>query len=264
MGMLDGKVALITGSTSGIGQATVELFAKEGATVVASGRNKRAGRELVRRIEEGGGRATFIEADVLSAGSVNSLVSKAVREFGRLDCAVNCAGAEGRSASTSQYSLDDYNEIADVNLRGAWLSIKHEIEQMVSQTPRGGVIVNVTSINGLGGVAGGSIYAAAKAGVIALTKSAAQEFASQGVRLNALVLGPFDTPMFQRAKMTQSGGDKELAEKLERQFLELIPAARIGRAAEAAEAALWLCSSRSSYVFGHSLIVDGGLTAWAR
>jgi NAD(P)-dependent dehydrogenase (short-subunit alcohol dehydrogenase family) len=135
---------------------------------------------------------------------------------------------------------------------------------MLRQAPTGGSIVNTSSINGLGGVAQGSIYAATKAGVLALTKSAAQEYAPQGIRVNALVAGGFRTPMLERVFERMSGGDPSGAEAAEDQIIQAVPLRRIGRPEEAAEAAVWLCSDASSYVTGHSLIVDGGLTSWAR
>jgi len=135
---------------------------------------------------------------------------------------------------------------------------------MLRQAPAGGAIVNTSSVNGLGGVAQGSIYAATKAGVIALTKSAAQEYAQAGIRVNALIAGGFRTPMLERVFERAGGGDSAVAEAAEAQITEAIPLRRIGRPEEAAEAVVWLCSEAASYVTGHSMIVDGGLTAWAR
>ena len=149
-------------------------------------------------------------------------------------------------------------------LKGVWLCLKHEVRQMLRQAPAGGAIVNTSSVNGLGGVAQGSIYAATKAGVIALTKSAAQEYAQAGIRVNTLIAGGFRTPMLERVFERAGGGDSAVAEAAEAQITEAIPLRRIGRPEEAAEAVVWLCSEAASYVTGHSMIVDGGLTAWAR
>jgi NAD(P)-dependent dehydrogenase (short-subunit alcohol dehydrogenase family) len=192
-------------------------------------------------------------------------VSRTVEIYGRLDYAFNNAATEGKVlAPTADFSEEEFDYTVAVNLKGVWLCMKHQIRQMLNQQPSGGAIVNTSSVNGLGGVAHGAIYAATKAGVLALSKSAAQEYASQNIRVNILVAGGFKTPMLERVFERASGGDSEAASAAEKQIEQMIPLQRIGRPEEAAEAAVWLCSDAASYVTGHSMIVDGGLTAWAR
>jgi NAD(P)-dependent dehydrogenase (short-subunit alcohol dehydrogenase family) len=151
-----------------------------------------------------------------------------------------------------------------MNLKSVWLCMKREIRQMLAQSPAGGAIVNTSSVNGLGGAPGGALYSAAKAGVLALTKSAAREYATQGIRVNALVAGAFRTPMLERVFEVAGGGTSEGRAAVEAQYAGLAAMHRIGMPAEAAEAALWLCSDAASFVTGHSMIVDGGMTAGMR
>lgn len=262
---LDGKVALITGGSSGIGRAAALAFAREGARVALAARGAERGEEVAHEVCAAGGRAVFIRADMSRPEEIEALIGRTVGEYGRLDCAFNNAATEGGAlALTADFSEEEYDLTTAVNLKGVWLCMKHELRQMLGQEPRGGAIVNTSSVNGLGGVAQGAIYAATKAGVLALTKSAAQEYAAQGVRVNALVAGGFDTPMLGRVFELASGGDPAAAEAVQARITETIPLGRIGRPEEAAEAAVWLCSGAASYVTGHSMIVDGGLTAWAR
>jgi NAD(P)-dependent dehydrogenase (short-subunit alcohol dehydrogenase family) len=151
-----------------------------------------------------------------------------------------------------------------LNLKSVWLSMRHEIRQMLAQQPRGGAIVNTSSVNGLGGVPQAALYAAAKAGVIALTKSAALEYARVGIRINALVAGAFQTPMLESMMDRVSGGNPQTRQEVAERYAQMAPMGRIGRPEEAAEAVLWLCSDPASYVTGHSMIVDGGFTASMR
>jgi NAD(P)-dependent dehydrogenase (short-subunit alcohol dehydrogenase family) len=185
--------------------------------------------------------------------------------YGRLDCAFNNAATnEDGIGSIVEFTEEQFDRALTVNLKSVWLCMKYEIQQMLTQTIPGGAIVNTSSINGLGGSPAGALYSAAKAGVLALTKSAAQEFAGRSIRINALVAGAFRTPMLEAAIDTLSGGDEEKGKAVESRYLEFIPQRRIGDPSEAAEVALWLCSDAASYVTGHSMIVDGGMTAWAR
>lgn len=261
---LEGKVALITGGSSGIGRATAGAFARAGARVVLAARGALRGEEAAHEICAAGGQAVFVRADMARPGDVAALVKASVAAYGRLDCAFNNAGTEGTSKRTAEIDEEDFDEIVQVNFKAVWLGMKRQIRQMLRQEPAGGAIVNTSSINGLGGVAGGAVYAATKAAVIALTKSAAQEYAREGIRVNALVAGGFRTPMLERVFERAAGGDPEAARAVEEQLSQMVPLARIGRPEEAADAVLWLCSDAASYVTGHSLIVDGGLTAWAR
>ena len=265
MKTLDGKVALVTGGSSGIGRAASLAFARAGARVVIAARGVRRGEEAAHEVEAAGGEAIFLRADVSSADDVEALVRAAVEKYGRLDCAFNnAASAEGVLASTADLSEEQFDRTMSVNLKGVWLCMKHEIRRMLGQTPAGGAIVNTSSVNGLGGARQGALYSASKAGVLALTKSAAQEYAQSGIRVNALVAGAFRTPMLEQVFEKISGGHPEAQEAVEAQYRQLIPVGRIGRPEEAAEAAVWLCSDAASYVTGHSMIVDGGMTAAVR
>jgi NAD(P)-dependent dehydrogenase (short-subunit alcohol dehydrogenase family) len=262
MGKMNGKVALVTGGSSGIGRAAARVFAREGARVVIAARNAERGEGVVREIREAGGEAIFVATDVAKTADVERMVGEAVRRFGRLDCAVNNAAAyTGSFALTADFSEAEYDETMAVDLKGVWLGMKYEIKQMLAQEPAGGAIVNTSSVNGLGGVAMASLYAAAKAGILGLTKSAAMEYGVKGIRINSLVAGAFDTPMLAKAIERSTGGDSAARAKTEEAFKTMIPSGRIGDPEEAAEAMVWLCSEAASYVTGHSMIVDGGLTA---
>jgi NAD(P)-dependent dehydrogenase (short-subunit alcohol dehydrogenase family) len=260
----EGKVALITGGNSGIGRAAAFAFAKEGARIVIAARRTEKGEETSHEITIKGGECIFIRTDVSKPDEVEALIAKAVEKYGRIDCAFNNAATEGSMKFTADYTEDDFDHIIDVNLKGVWLCLKQEIQQMLKQNPVGGSIVNTSSVNGLGGVAQGALYAASKAGVIALTKSAAQEYAQQRIRVNTLVAGGFQTPMLERVFEGAAEGDPQAAQAVAEQIAQMVPQGRIGKPEEAAEAVIWLCSNAASYVTGHSLIVDGGLTAWAR
>jgi NAD(P)-dependent dehydrogenase (short-subunit alcohol dehydrogenase family) len=264
MAQLEGKVALVTGGNSGIGRAAALVFAREGAKVVVAARGVERGEEVAHEISAKGGRAVFVRADMSRAEDIEALIARAVDAYGRLDCAFNNAATEGALKMTADFTEEEFDRIVRVNLKGVWLCMRHQLRQMLGQRPAGGAIVNTSSVNGLGGVAQGALYAATKAGVLALTKSAAQEYAPRGIRVNALVAGGFRTPMLERVFERSSGGNPEAAAAAEGQLSEMVPLKRVGRPEEAAEAAVWLCSEAASYVTGHSLIVDGGLTAWAR
>jgi NAD(P)-dependent dehydrogenase (short-subunit alcohol dehydrogenase family) len=262
MRKMEGKVAVVTGGSSGIGRATALLFAREGARVVIAARNANRGEQVVKEIREAGGEAVFVETDVSQAAQVERLVGEAVRRFGRLDYAVNNAASySGASALTADFSEAEYDETMAVDLKGVWLGMKYAIRQMLAQEPAGGAIVNTSSVNGLGGVPMASLYAAAKAGILGLTKSAALEYGVKGIRINSLVAGAFETPMLAAAFDRASGGDAEARAKMEAGFKAMVASARIGNPTEAAEVIVWLCSDAASYVTGHSMIVDGGLTA---
>ena len=265
MGNLEGKVALVTGGSSGIGREAVLVFAREGAKVVLASRGAEGGEEVAREVSELGGDATFVRADVSEAADVEGLVETAVSVYGRLDCAFNNAGSsEGTGSPTADFEEAEFERVVGTNLKGVWLCMKYEIRQMLRQEPAGGAIVNTSSVNGLGGAPGGALYSAAKSGVLALTKSAAQEYAPQGIRVNALVAGGFRTPMLEGVMENASGGDPEAREAVEARYEGLVPLGRIGHPEEAAEVAGWLCSPAASYVTGHSMIADGGATASVR
>jgi NAD(P)-dependent dehydrogenase (short-subunit alcohol dehydrogenase family) len=258
-GSFAGKVVMITGGTSGIGRATALAFARAGAAVVIAGRRAERGEAVRREIEALGARALFVAADVSRAADVGALVRRTVDQFGRLDCAFNNAATleAGAFKPTADFSEEEFDRHLALNLKSVWLCLRQEITQMLRQGG-GGAIVNTSSVNGLGGVPLNSFYAMAKAGVLGLTKSAAQEYAGQGIRINALVAGAFRTPMLEGALERMAPGK---AAEAEAASSRMIPLGRIGRPEEAAAAVLWLCSEASSYVTGLSLIVDGGITA---
>ncbi|HXG66504.1 MAG TPA: SDR family NAD(P)-dependent oxidoreductase, partial [Blastocatellia bacterium] len=223
MAKYTGKVALVTGGNSGIGRATALAFAREGAKVALAARGVERGEATAREITAAGGEALFIRADMTKPDDVEMMAAKTVEAYGRLDFAFNNAASEGVLKLTGDFTEEEFDDIIGVNLKGVWLCMKHEIRQMLQQQPAGGAIVNTSSINGLGGVAQGALYAATKAGVIALTKSAAQEYAQQGIRVNALVAGGFRTPMLERVFAYASGGDPEAAGAVEGQLTQAIP-----------------------------------------
>ncbi len=258
----EGKVALVTGGNSGIGRATARIFAREGAKLVIAARNTERSQQVVDDIQANGGTAIFVPTDVSVPSQVERVVAAAVEQFGRLDCAVNnAAGYMGAFSATADFSEAEFDETISVDLKGVWVGMKHEIAQMLRQTSTGGAIVNVSSVNGLGGARMGALYSAAKAGVLALTKSAAQEYGRQGIRVNALVAGAFDTPMLNHSLERITRGDAQARERTEGLYKSMIALARFGWPEEAAEAIVWLCSDAAAYVTGHSMIVDGGLTA---
>jgi NAD(P)-dependent dehydrogenase (short-subunit alcohol dehydrogenase family) len=259
---MDGKVALVTGGSSGIGRAAALLFARAGARVVIAARHPERGEAVVEQIRAAGGSAVFVQTDVAKAADAERMVAEAVHHFGRLDYAVNNAAAyAGLFSFTADFSEAEYDETMAVDLKGVWLGMKYEIKQMLAQQPAGCAIVNTSSVNGLGGVPTGSIYAAAKAGVLGLTKSAALEYGVKGIRINSLVAGAFDTPMLGNVMDRTSEGNPEARAKVEKRYKAMIATGKIGDPMEAGEAIVWLCSDSASYVTGHSMIVDGGLTA---
>jgi NAD(P)-dependent dehydrogenase (short-subunit alcohol dehydrogenase family) len=262
---LSNKVVLVTGGSSGIGRAAAEAFARAGAKVVLAARGPERGEAVARSLRAAGADARFVQTDVSRATEVSRLIEAVVAAYGRLDAAFNnAATTDGVFASTAEFSEEQFDRAIAANLKSVWLCLRDEIKQMLGQTPAGGAIVNTSSVNGLGGAAGGALYSAAKAGVIALTKSAAQEYATQGIRVNALVAGAFRTPMLQGVFEHYGGGSPEATAAVETQYSHLVPLRRIGGAEEAAAAVVWLCSDQASYITGHSLIVDGGMTASVR
>ena len=252
--MTDGlkdKVALVTGGASGIGRATSLAFARQGARVAIADREPTGAAETARMIEEIGGTATVFELDVTKAAEVASLVERVVQTYGRLDCAFNNAGIGGKVAKTAAYPEEEWDRTIDVNLKGVWLCMKYEIPVMEKQGS--GAIVNTASIYGLAGAAGYIAYNAAKHGVVGITRTAALEYATAGIRINAVCPGYIRTPM------TQPGIDAN--PEFERKMVSQTPMGRMGMPDEIAEAVVWLCSDAASFVTGHTMTPDGGYMA---
>ena len=252
-GILEGKVALVTGAASGIGRATALTFAREGAKLVIADMNTDGGHQTVHMITENGGEATFVQVDVTSAAQIEAMINKTVETYGRLDCSFNNAGTEGTTmVSTVDYKEEDWNRVLSINLTGVWLCMKYEIIQMLTQG--GGAIVNTASVAGLVGSRGaGSAYAASKHGVVGLTRTAALEYAKQGIRVNCVCPGVIRTPMMERM-LTRTP-------ELEQQYIATEPIGRLGLPEEIAESVVWLCSDAASFVTGHTMTVDGGMVA---
>ena len=248
---LKGKVALVTGGTTGIGRESAIALARAGAKVVVTGRGTERGEATVNSIKKEGGEATFIQADISQAAEVETTIAKTVEIYGSLDCALNNAGTEGKLAPITELTEENFNQVIDINLKGTWLCLKYEIEQMLKQG--GGAIVNTSSGMGEVAMANLSLYCASKHGIMGLTKSLALEYAKQGIRINTIAPGPIDTGMPDRGTSSK--------EVLENYISTFVPMGRMGTAPEVAEAVLWLCSDAASFVTGTTIAVDGGYLA---
>ena len=248
---LTGKVAIVTGASTGIGRATAWALAAEGAAVVVADVDQERGEQVAREIEDKGGRAFFVGCDVTDDASVAAMVERTVEHFGGIDVAFNNAGIEGTPASTEACTPENWQRTIAVNLTGVWSCMRHELPKMLERG--GGSIVNNSSVAGLVGFATIPAYVASKHGVIGLTKTAALEFATQGVRVNAVCPGVIDTEMVDRF----TGGQREAAVAM----VEMEPVGRMGQPEEIADAVVWLCSDRSSFVTGQAIAVDGGFVA---
>jgi len=245
----EGKVALVTGAASGLGLATANAFAKSGASVVLADWNERAARAAADELTAQGHKAIAIRCDVADDAQVEAMVSHTIAAFGRLDAAYNNAGVQNVLAETADTTGDDYDRVMGINLRGEWSCMKFELQQMRKQGS--GAIVNCSSLGGLVGGAERGIYHAAKHGVLGFTKSAALEYATRGIRINAICPGLIWTPM---ADQMVAGGQGDALKAMEKS----IPMGRVGRPEEIANAVIWLCSDAASYVTGQSISVDGG------
>jgi NAD(P)-dependent dehydrogenase (short-subunit alcohol dehydrogenase family) len=249
-GSFAGKVAFVTGAANGIGRAVALAFAHEGASVVVADVSEQGNQETARMIEEAGGRALAVKCDVSRAEDVKAALDHAVETFGRLDFAFNNAGVEQPLTATADLTEMEWDRIVDVNLRGVFLCMKHEIPLMLKQG--GGAIVNTSSGAGVKGFAGQAAYCAAKHGVVGLTKAAALDYATANIRVNAVCPGIIETPMMDRF----SGGTPEGRERVIAQE----PVGRMGKPEEIAAAVVWLCSDAAAFVVGHAMVIDGGQT----
>jgi NAD(P)-dependent dehydrogenase (short-subunit alcohol dehydrogenase family) len=250
-GQFDGKVAMITGGSSGIGRATALAFAKEGAKILLADIDEAGGEESLSMIRGAGGEAIFFRADVSKVADVEAMVNKTVDAYGRLDYAHNNAGIDGDFATIVKYTEESWDRVMGVNLKSVWAGMKYEIPQM--RKNGGGVIINSASVAGMVGFRTMGPYVASKHAVIGLTKTAALEYSNFGIRVNAICPGAIRTPMID----AYLGGD---AEK-EASMNALQPIGRMGRPEEVANLVVWLCSDAASFITGAAIAIDGGIVA---
>jgi NAD(P)-dependent dehydrogenase (short-subunit alcohol dehydrogenase family) len=245
-----GKVAFVTGAGSGIGRAAALAFAREGASVVVADVSEPGSQETVRLVEELDGLAIAVRCDVTSSADIEAGLAKTIETFGRLDFAFNNAGIEPRKpAPTAEYEEEEWNRIIDINLRGVFLCMKHEIP-LILKHGEGGAIVNTSSGAGVIGIKGSPAYTAAKHGLLGLTKAAALDYAAQNIRINAVCPGYIETPMMDRfTGGTPEGRAKVIGEE---------PIGRMSKPEEIAAAVVWLCSDAAAFMIGHAMVIDGG------
>lgn len=243
----DGKVALVTGGSSGIGKATALAFARAGANVVIASRRVTEGEQTAHEICERGGDAIFVKTDISKASEVEGLMNQTIEFYGRLDYACNNAGTFVMG-QLFELSEEEWDRTINANLKGIWLSLKYQIPIMLQQ--KRGVIVNMASMSAIIGNPGVSIYSASKGGVVALTQSAAIEYAASGIRINAISPGVISTPMVD-----------DIPTPLLEDIQSKHPMGRLGKPEEIANAVIWLCSDKASFVTGHNMVIDGGYTA---
>lgn len=246
------KVALVTGAATGIGRDTAIAFARKGARVVISDIKEKELKKTAELIKKEGGEVLSVKADISKEDEVRNLIQKATDKFGRLDIACNNAGIGGESAATGDYSIEGWDKVLNINLRGQFICMKYEIEAMLKNGS--GSIVNISSILGHVGFGQAPAYVASKHGLLGLTKTAAIEYAEHGIRVNAVCPGFIETPMLEEAGITTE-------EETKQYIISLHPAGRLGKPREVADAIVWLASDEASFVTGHSLLVDGGYVA---
>ncbi len=249
--IFEGKTAIVTGGSFGIGRAAAVAFAARGAKVIIADWLEDPEQHTLKQIRSVGGQAIFVSCDVSKNDEVKAMVEKAISTYGRLDFAFNNAGIEGATANTHECTEENWDKTININLKGIWLCMKYEIAAMLKQGK--GAIVNCASVAGLIGFPGLPAYVVSKHGVVGLTKTAALENAKQQIRINAVCPGVIHTDMIDRI----TGLDKEA----EKQFVDMEPVGRMGKPEEVAEAVMWLCSDAASFVTGHSMPVDGGWIA---
>jgi NAD(P)-dependent dehydrogenase (short-subunit alcohol dehydrogenase family) len=255
--LLEGKVALITGAASGIGRATSLIFADEGAQLVLADVDDERGHEAASVVGERRADALYVHCDVSDPAQVDALINAAVERFGRLDCAFNNAGIGGASGRVADYDLESWHQVLAINLTGVFLCMRGELRQMVAQG--GGAIVNTASVAGVMGYPNIAAYNAAKHGVIGLTRTAALEYADHGIRVNAVCPGWIETPM-----VMDEGPAPASDPRVYETIASMSAMKRLGLPDEIGHAVAWLCSDAASYVTGHPMVVDGGVTAGRR
>ncbi|NJW53368.1 SDR family oxidoreductase [Salinimicrobium sp. CDJ15-91] len=250
-----GKTVMITGGSSGIGFATAQQFLKSGADVIVLSRNPE------RNFQKEEGLFTYA-VDLNDSKAVNQTFQKIKEIHPYIDIAINAAAGEtGLGKGIQEFSEEDFDTTINVNLKGLWLSMKYQIEKMLEHPERNCSIINISSVNGLGGVENGSLYAATKAAVLALTKSAALELASSNIAVNAVVPGAFDTELLKKAMLSQVNGEEGKLESVKEQYKKHIPKNRLGEPHEIASLILFLASGASDYFTGHSFVIDGGMSS---
>ena len=249
-----GKIVLVTGGTSGIGKATALALARKGSSIIICGRNRKAGDLVTKDVKNLNGISEFVEADISDSKQLDALFAIIRKKYKRLDCAFNAAGAEAAVAPLALQTEEHFNDMFSVDLKGAWLCMKNEIQIMQDQGK--GSIVNCSSMAGLRGSQGSSIYSACKHGIIGLTKSAALEYVDSNIRINSVCPGIIQTSGLDRTFSKVPGFSFD---EVKQWGLGQIPMKRFGQPEEVAKAVLWLFSDEASYLTGHSLIVDGGI-----